>query len=62
MSLYDEAEVMERIKNLHDKDIKNHLSHVVRNGVCCVLAAHKKGGDVERELSRFMERWRELGL
>lgn len=64
MALYDEKKAVADIRALPD-GVRFHLSHVVRNGMCSVLAAHKTGKtgtEVERALFDFESRFRELGL
>lgn len=61
MEPYDEKKAVDMIGEMPD-GVRHHLSHVVRNGMCMVLASHKGGGDVERALFEFESRWRELGL
>lgn len=57
----DGDEAVARIKAL-PREARNHLSHVVRNGICNVLAAKRLGRDVEKALLEFEARWEELGL
>lgn len=59
--LYDEKEAVDKIKNL-PHDVRLHLSHVVRNGMCLAVSAVKLGHDVEKAISEFESRWTELGL
>lgn len=60
--LYDEEKAVEDIKAL-PRDVKLHLSHVVRNGLCVVLANIKTGdGDAEKAIFEFESRWKALGL
>ncbi len=59
MSLYDEQSAIEQIKAL-PREGRLHLSHVVRNGLCEVLSAHKLGRDVERAIYEFESRWKRL--
>lgn len=61
MPLYDEKEAVDKIKNL-PHDVRLHLSHVVRNGLCVTLSASKLGHDVEKAIFEFESRWTELGL
>lgn len=61
MPLYDEKEAVDKIKNM-DHDVRLHLSHVVRNGMCLMLSAVKLGHDVEKAVFEFESRWTELGL
>lgn len=59
--LYDEKEALNKIKDL-DLDVRLHLSHVVRNGMCLMLSAVRLGHDVEKAVFEFESRWTELGL
>lgn len=59
MSIYDEAAAIEQIRSI-GLEGRLHLSHVVRNGLCLVLAAHMLGEDVERAVYEFESRWKEL--
>lgn len=59
--LYNEAQAVEDIKAL-PLAIRMHLSHIVRNGLSIVLAAHTVNGNVEKALNEFEARWQELGL
>ncbi len=59
MSIYDEAAAIEQIRSI-GLEGRLHLSHVVRNGLCLVLAAHMLGGNVERVVYEFESRWKEL--
>ncbi len=56
---YDEKDAVEQIKAL-PREVRLHLSHVVRNGLCEVLSAFMHGGDVERAIYAFEARWKEL--
>lgn len=59
--LYDEKAAEEAIKAL-PSPVKMHLSHVVRNGMACVLSAARLGGDVEKVVMEMEARWEALGL
>jgi len=61
MTLYDEDRAIRTIRSLPD-DVKLHLSHVVRNGMCTVLASYRLGLDVEESIREFESRWGELDL
>jgi hypothetical protein len=61
MALYDEEEVVKKIEAL-PKDVKLHLSHIVRNGICNVSAAVVLDEDIAVALGRFMTKWEDLGL
>ncbi|MDE2015975.1 MAG: hypothetical protein KGJ89_05115 [Patescibacteria group bacterium] len=55
-NLYDEKEAIALIKALHPH-AKAELSHVVRNGLMCILAVYCKGGNVQEEVMKFEEIW-----
>lgn len=61
MGLYDEKEVLEKIKEL-PRDVKLHLNHVVRNGFCKIIAASLLKGDVEEAVMDLEKQWVDLGL
>lgn len=59
--MYDEAKAVEAIRKIPSEG-RLHLSHVVRNGMCAVLASLRLGLDVEKAIFEFEARWGELGL
>ena len=59
--MHDEAAGIEAIKSL-PRDGKHHLSHVLRNGLCCILAVANQGGDVEKEVMAVEAKIAEMGL
>lgn len=61
MELYDEDMAVEEIKRI-PLDARLHLSHVVRNGMCVIIANYKLGGDVEKAVLELEKRWGEFGL
>lgn len=61
MTLYDEKKAVEAIREL-PKDVKLHLSHVVRNGMMVVMAKCHLGINVEEAFEEFEKKWKDLGL
>jgi hypothetical protein len=59
--MYDEDKAVEAIRDLPE-EVRLHLSHVVRNGMCAVLASSRLGLDVEKAIFEFESKWGELGL
>ncbi len=52
---------MDEIKRLSG-EAKLHLAHIVRNGLCSVLASYRLGLDVEETILEFESEWGDLGL
>lgn len=61
MSFYDEDAAVKAIKSL-PLPVRMHLSHIVRNGMACILAAARLGHDVEKVVIEMEGRWKGLGL
>lgn len=61
MALYDEDMAIEKIKRI-PLDARLHLSHVVRNGMCVIIANYRLGGDVEKAVLDLEKIWGEFGL
>jgi hypothetical protein len=59
--IYDTERAEAILRDLPN-EAKLHLSHVVRNGICNVLAVYKLGQNVEEELQEFESEWEDLGL
>lgn len=56
--MHDEALAIEQLKAL-PKDAKAHLSHVLRNRLCCIQGAISQ---LERQLEQCEKEMREMGL
>jgi hypothetical protein len=61
VGIIDESRTIEDIRRL-PVDVRLHLAHVVRNGMCVILSAHRLGGDVERAIFDLESKWKEFGL
>jgi hypothetical protein len=61
MPIYSEDRAVDEIKRLSG-EAKLHLAHIVRNGLCSVLASYRLGLDVEETILEFESEWSGLGL
>ncbi|MCR4288581.1 MAG: hypothetical protein NUW09_11290 [Deltaproteobacteria bacterium] len=56
--MHNEDLAIEQIKSM-PKDVKMHLSHVLRNRLCCIKGAIAL---IERQLEQCEKEMREMGL
>jgi len=59
---YDEKEVEQKIKEL-PIEVRLHLSHIIRNGLCLIYSAYKlRNSDIEKEITKLQEKIASIGL
>ena len=61
--MHNEPLAIEQLKAL-PKDAKMHLSHVLRNGLCLIMAAAdcKGKADVQKQVMELERKMEEMGL
>lgn len=60
--MHDEAEAIREIKEKLSRNAKDHLSHVLRNGLCNLRSAYVRLDDVEKRFFELEDKLKEMGL